>query len=385
MLSNSIPRLHSSAIPQLPGMELTPNFAVQYQRFSRAFALLREAIAARAFPGCSLAVLCQGELIASAGLGRFTYEAESPEVDAATVFDLASLTKIVATTTMAMILYQRGVLDLDLPVQSAVPEFAAREQNDPRRAEVTIRSLLAHTSGLPAYIPLFETAGTGHELVLAACRTPLQAAPGERADYSDIGFIILGEALARLGDDALDSFCLREIFGPAGMVNTCFRPPREMRPSIHPTEDDRKFRHGIVQGKVHDENASVMQGVAGHAGLFSNAPDLVRFAHALLSSQLLRPETVAVFAQPQPVLSGQGRALGFDFPSAPSQSGRCFSHHSVGHLGFTGTSLWIDLERDLAIVLLSNRTWPDRSSQAIKQFRPAVHDAICEALGLAPG
>ncbi len=370
-------------------MNLSAHYSDQDRRFARAFDLLRHAIAAHAFPGCSLAVL-HGELIAFRGLGRFTYEPASPEVIAATVFDVASLTKVVATTSMAMILYERGLLDLELPVQSVVREFAG--STDTRRRQVTFRSLLAHTSGLPAYVRLFEAAKTRDELVLAACRTPLEAGPGERTQYSDIGFIVLGEALARLADEPLDSFCRRELFGPLAMANTCFCPPQPLRPAIPPTENDQTFRRRLIQGEVNDENAYVMGGVAGHAGLFSNAFDLAQFASAVLDGvarppsagklgqPLFRRETIGVFSGPQTAHSGSPRALGFDLPSTPSQSGRYFSPRSLGHLGFTGTSLWMDPDRHLAIILLTNRTWPDRRSQEIKRVRPLVHDAIVEAL-----
>jgi serine-type D-Ala-D-Ala carboxypeptidase len=366
-------------------MELKSSFAGQQQRFARAFDLLREGIAARAFPGCSLAVLHRGDLIVSAGFGRFTYEPQSPEVTPTTLFDIASITKIVATTAMAMILYERGLLDLELPVPSIVREFAIK--GDPRREEVTIRSLLAHTSGLPGYVRLFESARTRDQLLLAACRTPLEAAPGERSEYSDIGFIVLSEALARIADEPLDPFCARQVFGPLGMVSTCFNPPPALRNSIPPTEDDRSFRRRLIQGEVHDENASVMGGVAGHAGVFASAPDLARFAQEILhqGSGVFRPETLQLFGSKERSRIGTNRALGFDIPSPPSQSGRYFSQGSLGHLGFTGTSLWMDPERDLATVLLSNRTWPDRSSQQIKRVRPAVHDAIGEALEMGDG
>jgi CubicO group peptidase (beta-lactamase class C family) len=358
--------------------------ADQDQRFARPFDLLREGIAARAFPGCALAVVHHGALVAHKGLGRFTYDPQSPEVTAGTIYDVASLTKIVATTAMAMIVYERGLLDLDMPVESVVREFRGE---DPRRENVTVRMLLAHTSGLPGYVRLFETAATRQALLLAACRTPLEADPGGRTEYSDIGFIVLGEVLARLADEPLDSFCRREVFGPLGMTCTCFNPPPQSRFCIPPTEDDRAFRRRIVQGEVHDENASVMGGVAGHAGVFSNLADLASFAQALLrgGGGVFRPETLQAFERVGPTHFGNGRALGFDIPSQPSQSGRYFSRHSFGHLGFTGTSLWADPERDLAIVLLSNRTWPDRRSQEIKRVRPAVHDAVGEALGTCHG
>ena len=359
---------------------LKRNLEKNQQKFAAIAAELAEAVSAKAFPGCAFAVLHNGELVASQAIGRFTYESTSPAVGPDSIFDLASLTKIVATTAMAMILYQRGILDLDMPVVAAMPEF----YGDAARNQVTLRHLLAHTSGLPGYVRLFETEKTREELVLAACRTPLEAAPGERTMYSDIGFIILGDALVRLADERFDRFCTREIFGPLGMRNTCFNPPENIRLQTPPTEDDRVFRRRVIQGEVNDENAGVMRGIAGHAGLFSNTSDLARFANAILHGGLVRPDTLHVFAQPQPARAGEARALGFDLPSAQSQSGKYFSRRSLGHLGFTGTSLWMDPERDLAIVMLTNRTWPDRSSQAIKHLRPAVHDAICEALGLAP-
>lgn len=351
-------------------------------RLEPAFQVLRAGIAQRAFPGAAAAVTLGGKLLACRGVGRFTYEPDSPEVTAENIFDLASLTKVLATTTMAMVLYERGELDLDAPVAGVLPEFAAE---DARRRDVSARMLLAHTSGLPAYVRLFEHASSRDELLLAACRTPLQAAPGERTVYSDIGFIVLGELLRRVADEGLDTFCQREIFGPLGMARTGFRPQLALKTSIPPTENDTSFRHRVIQGEVHDENASVMGGVAGHAGLFAPAGDVARFAECMLrgGAPILRRETITVFLAPQPSQTGTNtRGLGWDFPSQPSQSGRYFTRTSYGHLGFTGTSLWVDRERGLSVTLLSNRTWPERASQEIKRVRPAFHDAVVEALGL---
>lgn len=321
----------------------------------------------------------RGVLVAHKGFGRPTYDAASPAVEAGTIFDLASVSKVVATTAMAMLLYERGLLDLDAPVAGVLRQFAA---DDTRRAQVTLRMLLAHSSGLPAYERLFERARTREELIHAAITTPLEAEPGTRAAYSDIGFIILGEALARLADEPLDAFCRREVFGPLGMIRTAFCPPAELRSHIPPTVDDRDFRRRIVQGEVHDENAWVMGGVAGHAGVFAPADDVARFAHAMLSSgvPILRADTVALFTRRETAPFGTSRALGWDTPSLPSQSGKHFSARSFGHLGYTGTSLWIDAERQLSVTLLTNRTWPDRTPQAIKEVRPQFHDAILEAL-----
>lgn len=356
------------------------SYGQQEAVFASAFKVLQTGIAQHAFPGASLAVTLPGKLVALKAFGHFTYEPGSPEVTPATIFDLASVSKAVATTSMAMILYERGQLDLDMPVVSVVPEFKG---DDPRRVEVTLRQLLAHASGLPAYEKLFLRARTRDELITAACATPLATDPGTKAEYSDIGFIVLGVALERLAEDSLDHFCRHEIFGPLGMVHTTFCPPVAWRPIIPPTADDRSFRQRVVQGEVQDENASVMGGVAGHAGLFADAKDVAIFSHAMLQGgwPVLRPETVALFTRREASPAGAWRALGWDTPSSPSQSGRHFSATSFGHLGYTGTSLWIDPEQQLSITLLTNRTWPDCRNEAIKEVRPKFHDAVVEAIG----
>jgi CubicO group peptidase (beta-lactamase class C family) len=347
--------------------------------FGKAFDILRHGVARAAFPAASISITCQGKLVALRAFGRFTYEPSSHPVTPATVFDLASVSKAVATTSVAMILYERGLIDLQAPVVSIVPEFGG---SDARRGDVTVHMLLAHSSGLPAYEKLFLKATTRDELLAAAFTNPLTADPGTKAEYSDIGFIILATALERVADESLDRFCQREIFGPLGMVHTAYNPPTSWKAAIPPTEDDHTFRKRIIQGEVQDENASVLGGVAGHAGLFGTAEDLATFAHVLLQGgqPLVRPETLELFTRRETAPAGTSRALGWDTPSSPSQSGKYFSRRSFGHLGYTGTSLWIDPERQLSITLLTNRTWPDRSNKAIKDVRPAFHDAVMEAL-----
>jgi CubicO group peptidase (beta-lactamase class C family) len=391
---------------------LVRNTTEQEEKFRTAFAIIERAVAARAFPGCALAVTLRGELVAHHAVGRFTYDPASPAVAIASIFDLASVTKAVATTTMAMILYERGLLDLEAPVAVILPEFVGRN-NDPSRREVTLRMLLAHDSGLPAYEKLFLRTTTREELLAAALTTNLTTASGTRAEYSDIGFIILGVAVQRLADETLDTFCQREIFGPLGMSHTTFNPPKSWREKIVPTADETsaekcsagaparepstagatssfgKFRNRIIQAEVQDENASILGGVAGHAGLFAPAEDLAIFAHAMLTGgrPILRPETIDLFTRRESQPEGTSRALGWDTPSSPSQSGKYFGSRSYGHLGYTGTSLWIDPDRQLSITLLTNRTWPDCQNQSIKQVRPAFHDAMIEALkslGLIP-
>jgi CubicO group peptidase (beta-lactamase class C family) len=301
------------------------------------------------------------------------------------LFDLASVSKVLATTSMAMILYQRGLLDLEAPIHGIIPEFvsaSAETKQDSRRRDVTVRMLLAHSSGLPAYEKLFLKAHTRDQLLYAAFTTPLAAAPGTRAEYSDIGFIILGAALERICNEPLDSFCQREVFGPLSMAGTTYNPPQAQRSTIPPTADDRFFRHRIIQGEVQDENAFVLGGIAGHAGVFASAQDVAHFAQAMLDggSPMLRPETLALFTRREPSPESTSRALGWDTPSSPSQSGKYFSNASFGHLGYTGTSLWIDPARQLSIILLTNRTWPDCANDAIKRVRPNFHDAVMEAL-----
>src|SRR5580700_5142867 len=375
---------------------LAAAFDDQDELFASAFSILREAIAQRAFPAASIAVSHEGKLVALKSFGHFVYEKDSGapllagfartggfDVNASTLFDLASVTKAVATTTMAMILYERGMLELDASIIAIIPEFSeSTEAPDPRRREITYRMLLAHSSGLPAYEKLFLRAHSRDALLQAAFTTPLSANPGARAEYSDIGFILLTAALERLAGESLDVFCQHEVFGPLAMTNTTFNPSPDSRAQIPPTADDRTFRNRIIQGEVQDENASILGGVAGHAGLFSTAEDLAKFAQVMLHGghPILRPETVALFTRREPAPPGTSRALGWDTPSKSSQSGKHFGPRSFGHLGYTGTSLWIDPDRQISITLLTNRTWPDCANHAIKQVRPRFHDAVIEAL-----
>ena len=345
----------------------------------RALAVLKHAIEQRAFPGAAFAVLRRGDIVLQGAVGRFTYDETSEDVTLSTIYDIASVTKVVATTSMAMLLYERGKLDLNQAIIEILPEF---EGEDARRKQVTVETLLAHSSGLPAYVKLFLEAKDRPSLLRLAFQVPLETDPGKRAEYSDIGFILLGELLQRIAGESLDTFCSREIFTHLRMRSTFYVPSNDLRSTIPPTVEDRDFRHRVIQGEVHDENASVMGGVSGHAGLFSNTADLMKFAGATLAEEpkVFSPETISLFTHRRPAPPGTSRALGWDTPSVPSQSGKHFSKYSFGHLGYTGTSLWIDGERKIAIALLTNRTWPHRQSQLIKQTRPAFHDAVMEEL-----
>jgi CubicO group peptidase (beta-lactamase class C family) len=367
-------------------------------RFRAAREVLQQAVEKRALPGAAYGVLLDGHVVALDAVGRFTYDPAAPEVTPGTVFDLASITKVMATTAMAMLLYDRGrtggtgsggrgVLDLDARLGEILPGFVIGMEPGSHKERVTLRMLLAHSSGLPGYGRLFEDHRAPETLLRAALHIPLEAAPGTRAEYSDIGFILLGKALEVLSGDLAERFFWREIVAPLGLESARFCPPQDWQRHIPPTEDDRVYRRRVIQGEVQDENCHALGGVAGHAGLFSNALDVLRFAACILADgrtqsgqQLFQRETVKLFATRQTEPPGTSRALGWDTPSEPSSSGNYLSERSIGHLGYAGTSLWIDPERKLAVVLLTNRTWPDRASKEIQAVRPAFHDAVISEL-----
>lgn len=360
--------------------------ALASERFGAAYRVLDEAIAARAFPGCAFGVLAGGKVVLQDARGQFTYEEGAPRVSPETVYDIASLTKVVATTAAAMLLEQRGLLDLDTPLGELLPGFVVGRAPEEGARRVKLRHLLAHNSGLPGYAEFFRTAKTPSALFRACLELPLEGQPGTRAEYSDPGFILLGKALEVLTREYLSSWVQREVFAPLGMTATGFCPAPGARAAIPPTEEDTTLRYRRIQGEVQDEHAWLLKGAAGHAGLFSNVPDLLRFASAILAqgdmSSPFEAATVEIFAMRQGP-EGSSRALGWDTPSENSSSGGHFSSNSIGHLGYSGCSLWIDLKARIAVVLLTNRTWPDRSAatkELIRAVRPAFHDAAVTSL-----
>lgn len=391
-----------------PSVNVPAGLNVPDSRFSAAYRVLADAIASQAFPGCAFGVFAGGQVVLQDALGRFTYEQDSSAVAVDTPYDVASLTKVVATTAASMLLKQRGLLDLDTPLGEVLPGFVVGRSPEVHARFVKLRHLLAHSSGLPGYAELFRNATSPSALFRACLDLPLEAEPGTRAEYSDPGFILLGKALELVTGEELSLWTQREIFTPLGLSATGFNPSSAARLLIPPTEEDTTFRHRLIQGEVQDENAWVLKGVSGHAGLFSNVPDLLRFAGEILApgnptassaparpsvpngvdaptqrpegaSCLFQAATIEYFAQRQGP-EGSSRALGWDTPSENSSSGRHFSPHSIGHLGYSGCSLWIDLEARVAIVLLTNRTWPHRQTQLIREIRPAFHNAVREAL-----
>jgi len=365
-----------------------------------ATAFLDSAVAAGAAPGAVLGVSLAGEH-RYFGTGRLGLD-DPARPDSATVYDLASLTKVIGLTTMVMLAVDESRLDVDAPVGRYVPAFAAAS-SQPERRDVTLRHLLTHSSGLPAWRPLYQETATRSEALALADSTRLVAAPGEKYTYSDLGAIILTQAVERTLGHRIDTLLEQQVFGPLGMTDTRYLPPDDWRARIAPTEND-PWRGRVLRGEVHDENAARLDGVSGHAGLFSSARDLLRFADVLLTwwadkadkaencrqlpalpalpalSALSALSALKKFARRQNLPPGSSRALGWDTSTPGGSGGSRLSPGSFGHTGFTGTSIWIDPERCLAIVLLSNRVHPTRDNDRWGPVRGQVADRVVEGL-----
>jgi len=338
-------------------------------------------IAQGAAPGAVVAVSIRGARYLH-GTGRLGADLPA-EPGFTTVYDLASLTKVVGLTTGLMLAVADGRIELDAPVSRYVPAFQG-----PGKEAITVRMLLTHSSGLPAHRRLWEQS-SGPETALALVNaTPLDTTPGARMVYSDLGAIVLTEALEAVTGTSLDRWLADRVFTPLGMASTRFRPPASWEERVAPTEQD-PWRGRMLRGEVHDENASWLGGISGHAGLFSTADDLLRFGEWLLAQwhgqpaaglPVLPQQVVRQFTTRQNVVSGSSRALGWDTPSPGSSAGRRLSGSSFGHTGFTGTSIWIDPERDLVVVLLSNRVHPSRDNPRLGPLRPVVADRTVEVI-----
>jgi len=340
---------------------------------------VRAAIRDSAFPGAQLAVGVEGRLVYTKTFGTMTYGPESAAITQNSLFDLASLTKVFATTAAAMMLVEKGEIELDDPVGDYLPAFDEGE-----KAAITIRHLLTHTSGFPPFRRFFLFCSNASEALDSIYATPLVATPGDTTIYSDLGMITMGKVVEQVSGLGLDEYLRQEFYLPLGMASTMFRPPASLAERIVPTEYDSLWRHALVRGVVHDENAALLGGVAGHAGLFSTASDLAVFVQMLLNEgvyaghRYLSSGTIRQFIGSRPE---QRRFLGWDFRSpVGSSSGSLFSARAFGHTGFTGTSVWVDPERRLFVVFLTNRVHPTRANRRIYDVRPTVHDTIIRSL-----
>ena len=370
-------------------MKLQPMDVREEAQLQPAFDAVKAAVKDQAFPGATLAVGYRGK-VSLHSFGTFTYDSKSPEVAVHTMYDIASLTKVVVTATLVAKLAEGDFpvrLDLDARIERYLPEWAGGPQPDWRH-RVTVRHLLTHTSGLPPFKEYWRTSKTKQYTLDKIFAEPLDYEPGTREVYSDLGIILMGEIIERLTGKPLDMLARENIFAPLAMSNTMYTPAKKIWPTIAPTEIDNQYRHHLIQGEVHDENAAAIGGVSGHAGVFSTASDLASFCQMLLNGgvyahqRILRRAAINEFTSPQQ-LSGGSRALGWAVPTEGGPSGHFFSPHSFGHTGFTGTSIWIDPDRQLFVVLLTNRVYPTRENQKHIKVRPALHDAVMQSLGFA--
>jgi CubicO group peptidase (beta-lactamase class C family) len=351
--------------------------------------VLEKGISNRAYPGGVLAAGYRSELFVHA-FGRQTYAADSAKVTEQTIYDTASLTKPVVATTVAAMLAERGALELSAPVSRYLPDWSCGADHS-RRERVTVAHLLTHTSGLPAHKDYFAKTKSPDKILAQALAEPLTCEPGSKSVYSDIGFILLGAIIEGLTGHGLAELAQESIFGPLGMKDTMFLPAKSLRARIAPTERINSDRKQVLRGEVNDANAAAIGGVAGHAGMFSTAHDLAIFCQMLLNGgiyahrRILRRATVSEFTTPSP-LAASTRTLGWNVPTRPSSSGRYFSKQSFGHTGFTGVSIWIDPEKNLFVVLLTNanRTHANPDEDHIRRIQPGVHNCIVECLNLAP-
>jgi CubicO group peptidase (beta-lactamase class C family) len=342
--------------------------------------IVRRGITAGGYPGASVIVGRKGYSVWQKGFGYLDWNKRSAVSVTESLYDLASLTKVVGTTTAIMILFDEGKVVLDAPVRSYLPEFAGGAKDS-----ITVRDLLAHRSGLPASRDLWRVARTPEEARRAAIEAPLACRPRQCMIYSDLGAITLGLIVERITGMGLDEYLEARVFGPIGMTETTFRPEASLRARVAPTEIAPP-RGYPLRGEVHDENAYALGGVAGHAGLFSTAADLSMFAQMMLNGgeyagvRIVADSTIKLFTEKRTI---GNRALGWAKADGTAGSGDFLSDAAYGHTGYTGTSLWIDPKRDMFVVLLTNRVHAAkarRPSKVISDVRADLADAASAAV-----
>ena len=348
-------------------------------RLAKIDHVIERGIRAGGYPGASVVVGRRGAAVWQKGFGKMSWERSSSSVTAQrTIYDLASLTKVVGTTTALMVLFDQGKVHLDDPVSRYVPSFSGGPKD-----LVTVRMLLEHRSGLPAGRDLWRLAHTPDEARATVVATPLVCEPGRCYEYSDLGADVLGFVVEAASGERMDQFLQHSVWAPLGMTDTFFRPADSLRSRIAPTEVAPP-RGYPLQGEVHDENAYALGGVAGHAGLFSTAADLAVFAQMLLDGgqyagkRIIADSTVALFTKR---VSGT-RALGWDTCGGSGSCGKYLNEDAYGHTGYTGTSMWIDPERDMFVVLLTNRVHEAKAKRPAKVIADVRAD-LADAAALA--
>jgi len=365
--------------------------------FSAVDNIIESAIRSQAFPSAVLVVGNEKGILYQNAYGRLTYDDTSKTTTLNTIYDLASVTKVIATTSAIMMLYEQGKIDLNAPVASYIPEFAVNGKGD-----ITVTNLLLHNSGLTAWTPFYQTMSTPDEVRNAVFSASKEYPTGTQTIYSDYNAFLLGEIVQRVSGLRLDKYCKENIFNLLGMNDSDFLVPISEDYRIAPTEYDTYWRNQLLIGYVHDEMAAMLEGVSGNAGLFSTGPDLYKFMQMMLNKGkytdarkmskgtgndvLYKEETVELFTTKATGLGyANSRALGWDTkPEAtkyPPPCGYKFSNNSFGHTGYTGTSVWCDKDKKLIVILLTNRVYPKRGNEEIRNVRPKVHDEVCKALG----
>ena len=349
---------------------------------------MESAIKDSAWPGGVLLAAKNGNIFYHKGHGFHTYESKKP-VRSSDIFDLASITKVISTTSGIMKLVDKNKIDLDKPVVSYLPNFKGKKKKyKKQKSEITVRDLLSHSSGLPAFKQYFKMEKTREVILENIYDTEPVREKGDTTIYSDVGAIILGELIEKASGLPLDMFVDSLIFEPLGMGTTFYNPPEEKIKRVIPTEIDPKGN--LIHGYVHDENAHSLGGVAGHAGLFSTAKDLAIFSQMMLNKglygwkRIFKQETVDLFTTRANLVSQSSRCLGWDSPSGASSGGVYLSDASYGHGGYTGTTLWIDPDNEIIVILLTNAVHPNRKNKDPKYFdwRHRIHSAVYESLSI---
>ncbi len=343
--------------------------------------VVNKAVSDSVFPGASLAVLYKGTVVFHKAFGKLTYAPMSSPADTTTMYDLASLTKAIVTTSIVMQLVERDSLNLQAPVSHYLPEIIGKGKD-----KITIEHLLRHTSGLRAHTLFSKTCSTPQQLFSTIASDTLLSKPGTTTLYSDLGFMLLGRIIETITGKTLDANFHNRFAEPLGMKSTMFTPPQSLAWRIAPVEKDTLWPFTFQRPLVHDQNSALLGGVAGHAGLYSTTSDLISMVTMLMNGgtvnghNYIKAETLKKFLARKDSL----RALGWDVrsPGGHSSAGDYYSNSSYGHLGFTGTSIWIDPEKELAVIFLCNRVYPSSANIKIRSFRPLLHNTVVSSLGL---
>jgi len=365
------------------------------QDFSKVDKLVLNGISNKYFPGAALIISFKQDVVYEKYYGGYTYDEKDVGITENSIYDIASCTKVIATTSAVMKLYEAGLLDLDAKVSYYLPEFGVNGKQN-----ISLRNLLLHNSGLKAWIPFYKTCSNKTDVVNTIYNLGLEYETGTKYVYSDLNFITLGLIVEKVTGVSLSEYCQKEIFYPLKIQSTFFRPDRDVMDFIVPTEYDSNWRMRQLKGEVHDEAASLLDGISGNAGLFSTARDLHTlmrvlqnkgkyfnpYTRGLKEESLFKEETVELFLKKYETNDYTNtRALGWDTKQEPvgkyrSQCGELISANCFGHTGYTGTSVWCDRDRGIIIVFLTNRVYPSRDNNGIKEVRPELHNLIIKTL-----